>query len=209
MMIQRAVANVTDSSRNFGARKLLLVTALTKTIAIGMVVMVLAACFSPTTEAKADNFNDVVKVIERFYRVKHKGIPFLARAGMKTAVTAARIAGGSKKRLAEIGSVKVAYFEDQEFNSGNGIGGFKTAINTALGETWSPLIQVSSPKDGEQVYIFLREAGEKFNVLVITIERRDASVVQVTLSPAALAKLMQDPNEMGQSINADATSDDE
>jgi hypothetical protein len=175
------------------------------------ILLLAVACFSipPTADARSDNFSDVVKVIERFYHVKHKGIPFLARAGMKTAVTAARIAGGSKRRLAEVGSVKVAFFEDQDFDSGNGPNSFKAAINATLSATWSPLIHVSSPKDGEQVYIFLREAGEKFNVLVITIERRDASVVQVTLSPSILAKLMQDPNEMGDAINAEATSDNE
>ncbi len=36
-------------------------------------------------QAKGDEFGDVVKAIERFYNVKHKGIPFLARAGIKTA----------------------------------------------------------------------------------------------------------------------------
>ena len=176
------------------------------------ILMLAVACFSipaSTAEAGSDNFSDVVKVIERFYHVKHKGIPFLARAGMKTAVTAARIAGGSKRKLAEVGSVKVAYFEDQDFDSGNRPSSFKATINATLSATWSPLIQVTAPKDGEQVYIFLREAGEKFNVLVITIERRDASVVQVTLSPSTLAKLMQDPNEMGDAINAEATVDNE
>ena len=69
------------------------------------------------TAAKGDDFGAVVRVIEHFYHVKHAGIPFLARAGIKTARTAARIAGGTAKRVAEAGSVKVAYFEDQEFNS--------------------------------------------------------------------------------------------
>ncbi|HWN11522.1 MAG TPA: hypothetical protein VNO50_20005 [Pyrinomonadaceae bacterium] len=158
-------------------------------------------------QAKDDNFDGVVKVIERFYRVKHKGIPFLARAGMKTAVTAARIAGGSKKRLAEAGSVKVAYFEDQDFESGPGAARFREAINTALGKTWNPFVQVTSPKSGEQVYIFLRHAGDKFHVMTITIDRRDASVVQVTLSPSTLAKLLQDPEDMGRAINDEATTD--
>lgn len=173
-------------------------------------LLAVAFCVAgPTAQAKGDNFSDVVKVIERFYRVKHKGIPFLARAGMKTVVTAARIAGGSRKRLAEAGSVKVAYFEDQDFSSAHGAASFRSLINTTLGESWSAFVQVSSPREGEQVYIFLRDTGEKFDVLVITIERRDASVVQVTLSPSNLAKLLQEPNEMGQAINAEATSDDE
>lgn len=177
-------------------------------VSIGMLALTLCVAGS-TTQAKGDNFGDVVKVIERHYHVKHKGIPFLARAGMKTAVVAARIAGGPKKRLAEAGSVKVAYFEDQDFSSTGGALGLKAAINAVLGATWSPLVQVSAPQDAEHVSIFLRDRGEKFDVLVITVERRDASVVQVTLSPSALAKLLQDPNEMGAAINTEANNDDQ
>jgi len=178
-----------------------------KMTVIGMLAL---GCFlfsATTAQAKDDNFDGVVKVIERFYHVKHKGIPFLARAGMKTAVTAARIAGGSKKRLAEAGSVKVAYFEDQDFESGPGVASFRAAVNTALGKTWSSFVQVASPKSGEHVYIFLRNAGEKFHVMAITIDRRDASVVQITLSPSTLAKLIQDPEDMGRAINDEATTD--
>jgi len=70
-----------------------------------------------SVQAKGDDFGAVVKVVEQFYGVKHKGIPFLAKAGIKTATVAARIAGGFKKRLAEAGSVKVAFFEGQELNA--------------------------------------------------------------------------------------------
>lgn len=182
---------------------------------VGMLALVLTLVSGSPAQAKndnkndnkADNFDGVVKVIERFYHVKHKSIPLLARAGMKTALTAARIAGGSKKRLAEAGSVKVAYFEDQDFDAGRGVARFQTAINTVLGQTWSPFVQVTSPRSGEQVYIFLRNAGEKFHVMAITIDRRDASVVQITLSPSSLAKLLQDPEDMGRAINDEATTD--
>lgn len=174
---------------------------------VWMLVLVFTLVSASPAQAKTDDFDGVVKVIERFYRVKHKNIPLLARAGMKTALTAARIAGGSKKRLAEAGSVKVAYFEDQDFEDGPGVMSFRTAVNTALGKTWSPFVQVTSPKSGEQVYVFLRDAGEKFHVMAITIDRRDASVVQITLSPSSLAKLLQDPEDMGRAVNDEATTD--
>ena len=63
-----------------------------------LLALVLINCFStPLTNAKGDDFGDVVKAIERFYHVKHKGLPFLAKAGIKTATVAARIAGGTKR----------------------------------------------------------------------------------------------------------------
>lgn len=178
-----------------------------KSIAAGFIFIALAGLVH-TAQAKGDDFGAVVKLIEQFYQVKHKGIPFLARAGIKTTTTVARIAGGPKRQLAEAGSVKVAYFEDQDFKSKGTITGFRASMGAMLATSWSPLIQVASPKDEEQTYIYLREAGEKFNVLVITIEPREACVVQVDLSPQALAKLMHNPDEMGKTITVDATTDE-
>jgi hypothetical protein len=158
---------------------------------------------------KGDDFGSVVKMIEQFYNVKHQGVPFLARAGIKAATTAARIKGGTARRLAEAGSVRVAVFEDQEFDSAGRLAKFRTSINAALDGSWTPFVQTLSAKDEEQTYIFLRNAGEKFDVLVVTIERREATVVQVTLSPKNLALLMQNPGDMGRSINEDATLNDQ
>jgi len=162
----------------------------------------------PTAQAKGDGFNEVVRLIEQFYHVKHQGVPLLARAGIKTATTVARISGGPRRQIAEAGSVKVAYFEDQDFGSAAGYPQFKAQMGTTLATNWSPLIQVASPKEQEQTYIYLQDAGEKFKVLVVTLEPRDAFVVQVTVSPQTLAKLMQTPDEMGNMITTDATNDE-
>lgn len=166
-------------------------------------------CLGHFAEAKGDDFGAVVRIIEQFYHVKHKGLPFLARAGMKTAATAARIAGGSRKRLVEAGSVKIAYFEDQEFDSKGEGGKFRASVKATLAGTWLPFVQVLSPQEEDQTYIFLRDAGEKYTVLVVTIERHDATVVQVNLARDTLAMLMQNPSEMGKAITDDATTDDQ
>jgi hypothetical protein len=166
-------------------------------------IVLLAFASAGVVHAKNDDFNSVVKMIEQFYRVKHRGIPFLAKAGMKVATTAARIKGGEAKRIAEAGSVKLAVFEDQAF--AGDFTKFRTSLNDALNETWIPLIQTLSAKNQEQTYMFLRSAGEKFNVLVITIAGRDATVVQVTVSPKNLAVLMRDPEGTGKAIAEEAT----
>ena len=178
-----------------------------KTIATKIFIAIVLVVFSIPAYAKDDDFNSVVKMIEQFYRVKHQGIPFLAKAGMKVATTAARIKGGEAKRIAEAGSVKLAVFEDQDFDGD--ITRFRASLNGALSETWIPVIQTLSAKSEEQTYIFLRGAGEKFNVLVITIEQRDATVVQVTLSPRNLALLMKDPEGTGKAITQEATINDQ
>ena len=159
--------------------------------------------------AKGDDFGSIVKLIEQFYNVKHEGIPFLAKAGIKTAATVARIKGGTARRVAEAGSVKVAIFENQQFDRGSDFTRFRSTLNDALKGTWMPLIQTLSATDKEQCYVFLRDAGTKFNVLVITIEQRDATVVQVTVSPENLRLLMKDPEGMGKEITDEATTVDQ
>lgn len=167
-------------------------------------VAVLVFLISPSVvHANGDDFKSVVKMIEQYYGVKHEGIPFLAKAGMKVARTAARIKGGQAKRIAEAGSIKLAIFEDQEF--GGEFAKFRSSLNAAMQATWSPLVQTVSATDGEQVYIFIQEAEKKFHVLVITIEARNATVVQATLSPRNLALLLKDPENTGKAITDEAT----
>jgi len=55
---------------------------------------------------------------------------------------------------------------------------------------------------------FTRDAADKFHVLVVTIERHEATVVQATVAPEVLARLMSDPGEMGKALTEDATIDD-
>jgi len=176
-----------------------------KTIRINAVVLLSFALLlhALVVQAKGDDFKSVVKLVENFYGVKHQGIPFLAKAGMKVATTAARIKGGTAKRIAEAGSVKIAIFEDQAFDGQ--FTRFRSTLNEALNQTWTPLIQTLSATDEEQTYIFVREAGDKFNVLVITIAQREGTIVQVTLSPKNLALLMKDPEGTGKSITQEAT----
>ena len=174
-----------------------------KTLLTKIFIAVALVAFSTPVQAKDDDFKSVVKMIEQFYGVKHVGIPFLARAGMKVATTAARIKGGEAKRIAEAGSIKLAVFEDQDFD-GDFVK-FRASLNGALILTWSPLVQTLSARDEEQTYVFMRSAGEKFNVLVITIEPREATVIQVTLSPKNLALLLKDPEGTGKAITQEAT----
>jgi hypothetical protein len=183
-------------------------TSRKKSNVAAVVAITLMFALVPAVQANGDDFGSVVRMIEQFYHVKHEGIPFLARAGMKAATTAARIKGGTAKQIAEAGSIKLAIFQDQEFNSAGRFAKFRSSLNSALAQSWTPFVQTLSARDEVQTYIFLRNAGDNFHVLVITIEQREATVVQVTLSPKNLALLMQDPNGMGRAITEDATTTD-
>jgi len=133
-----------------------------KRLTIAAILLSLGLALPVPSTAKGDDFGSVVKLIEQFYHVKHEGIPLLARASMKAVTTAARIRGGDYKRLAEAGSIKVAFFDDQAFDSRGGIVNFKASLDGALSQTWSSLVQTLAPKDEEQTYIFVRGAGAQF-----------------------------------------------
>src|SRR6202521_1558736 len=116
----------------------------------GLIIATIVFAPLSSTLARGDDFDAVVKAIEQFYHVKHQSVPLLARAGMKGARTVARIRGGDYKRLADAGSVRLVFFEDQEFNSHGRIVGFKASIQNTLNEAWSPLIATLSAKRSEE-----------------------------------------------------------
>jgi len=173
---------------------------------ISIALLLTSLCVS-AAHAKGDDFNSVVRMIEQFYNVKHEGIPFLAKAGLKVVGAAARIKGGEVRRLAEAGSIKIATFEDQAFDGD--FTEFRKSLNSSMVQTWSPLVQTVSATDGEQNYVFVREKGDKFSVIVVNISPRDAAVVQATLSPKNLALLMKDPEEGGKALRQEAIIDQE
>lgn len=176
---------------------------------VSTVFMIALALAAPLgARADRDGFNDAVKLIEQFYHVKHQNIPLLARAGLKAVKTAARIRGGEYKKLAEAGSVRVAFFEEQTFDSRGQIASFKTAMQNVLTNEWSALIQTLAPKTEEQTYVYVRDAGKNFHVLVITIDRKDATVIQATVAPQILADLLKNPDEMGKALTDEATVSD-
>ena len=172
------------------------------------VAVAIALSLPITARADGDGFNNAVKLIEQFYHVKHQTIPLLARAGITTTKTVAKMRGGEYRKLAEAGSVRVAFFEDQTFDSRGQIASFKIAMQHALADEWSALVQTLAPRTEEQTYVYVRDAGKNFHVLVITIERREATVVQATVAPQVLADLLKDPEEMGKALSDDATISD-
>jgi hypothetical protein len=169
-------------------------------------IVLLLCCVANSVSAKGDDFGAVVKLIERYYNVKHQSLPFLAKAGIKTATTIARLKGGTAKRIAESGSMKLAVFEGQSFT--REFTDFRSSLNAQLTESWTPFVQFLSAPGQEQNYIFLRENGSKFDVLLVTIDSHDAAVIQVTVSPANLALLLKDPEGTGKRIYDEATIDD-
>lgn len=148
---------------------------------------------------KRAEFGDVVKLIESHFRVRHKGLPMLAKLPLKVA--------GRFRRFAELGSVKLATFEDQDFSAPAGTIDFAERLHGRLQPEWQPLIEVRSGQERSQTHIYTAEAGRLFKVLVVQIGRRDATALQVSVTPENLSKLLQSPETMGSTL-LDETTDE-
>jgi len=154
--------------------------------------------FSGLIFAKGGEFNEVVHLIEAHYHVKHRGIPLLGKVGMKAA--------RAISRDGEPGSLKLALFEDQDFAPDESAN-FSRAMRDTLQPDWQPLVEVREQRSAEQTYIYLKEAGKFYKILLVNIERRDATALQVEISPEKLAELLRDPNGMGKTLADEATGD--
>jgi hypothetical protein len=173
-------------------------------VRILLLMLALLSGFAPA-QAKGGEFGDVVKLVEKHYGVKHKSVPFIARVGIKTGSFVAR----RLTRYSEYGSVKFAYFENQDFSAPKGKGEFCLLVRDALRADWQMLLEARLERDAVQTYVYTRQEEKFFKVLVVNIGRRDATVVQAQVSPRKLAELLREPASIGDTLSGEAAEDTE
>jgi hypothetical protein len=150
-------------------------------------------------------YDAAVKLVETYYKAKHRGIPFVARA----AVGVAKVVSSDVRRVARYANARVAVFEDQDFAARGDGGEFHALLRERLRPgRWTNLLSVRGAEEG-QVYTFAKSDGNKFKVLVAVIEQRDAVVLQVDLNADEFAKLISNPEEESRSLTRDATTADD
>lgn len=154
-----------------------------------------------TMTAKEAEYHAAVKLIETHYRVKHRGIPFVANLGVKTAKAVSKNA----RRVLRFGDFKLAIFEDQDFSGRETTGDIRTALRQTLEPGWHPLVGVRLEDEG-QTYTFTKADGDKFKVLIVVIGQRDATVLQVNLNTEEFAKLLLNPERESRELTNEATS---
>jgi hypothetical protein len=137
-----------------------------------------------------DGFDAITQHIKLYYHAKRVSIPFLGLANFFVKIV----------RPAGVKSFKVAIFENLNFTEGKTDTELGLVIRNALSFEWQPLVRVRSG-DGERVYVYAREAGENIKLMVVTIDRTDAVVAKVKLSPQRLSEFLNNPKILGISIN--------
>jgi len=167
----------------FESRKLLIVAA----------CLILVFTFAaPQANAGGKEYKNVVKHLKTKYQAKKVKIPFVWLA--RFAVRVVRPAG--------VKSFSVTMFEDLKISRETLDGEMQSVMKNSLSADWSPILRVRSQK-GEQVYMYMREAGKSLKIMVVTIDKNQAAVIRAAFNPDKLAEFVNNPKIFGISLEGD------
>ena len=162
-----------------------------KKILVGFALLFLVLAFTaPRVEAKPSEYKLLVKNLKTKYKAKKVKIPFLWLA--RFAVSVAKPAG--------VKSFSITLFEDLQFSRETLDAEMQSMMRNSFGEEWSPILRVRS-REGEKVYMYMREAGKSVKVTFVTINKENAAIVRATFDPDKLADFMENPKIFGVSLN--------
>jgi hypothetical protein len=166
-----------------------------KKILVAMTLLLLISPFAVyTAEAKSSGGGKEYKLIVSHLKTKYKAkkvrIPFLWLA--RVAVSVVRPAG--------VKSFNVTLFEDLKFSRETLDEEMQSALKNSFSGDWNSILRVRS-REGEQVYMYMREAGKSVKLTVVTIDKAQAAVIRATVNPEKLAEFINDPKIFGISLN--------
>ena len=165
-------------------------------------ITVLLVSLAPTIALAGDeSFSSVVKHIKSNYHAKQQGF-FGAMMLARLAVKIIKPAG--------VKNFKVALLRDLDYSEAPGQQGgeFHSFIRSKIDPTWTPLVQYSSPREKQWTYVYVSREKEDVKLLVVTLQAKDAVVLQTKFSPDKLVEFMNNPQIMGITLNSDNKTKD-
>lgn len=149
-------------------------------------------------KAKSDEGETIAKHLKSKYKAKKVKIPFMWLA--KFAVKVVRPAG--------VKSFNVTLYQDLQFSKETVDLEMQKIMRNSLGADWSPIIHVRS-REGQQVYMYLKEDGKNVRMMLVTIENNQAALIKAKFNPDKLAEFINDPKIFGIKLNDDKGETDE
>ena len=146
-----------------------------RTIAISLLCAVSAS-------ASDREFRDVVDAISDRFHTRPMHIPMFGLVNFVTYVV----------RPAGTRHIDLAVFENLDARDMDGRE-VAASIRAAVGGSWKPFVQTRSGR--EVVSIYMRPEGNDCRLLVVSVERHEATVVQLQLNPDALQRWLVMPRE--------------
>lgn len=162
-----------------------------KKILAAVALLLVVFVFAPTpSAAKPNEYKAIVKHLKSKYKAKKINIPFVWLA--RLAVSVVRPAG--------VKSFSVTLFDNLKFSSETLDQEMQSMMRNSFSQDWSPILRIRS-KTGEQVYMYMKEAGSSVKVTLVTIDKENAAIIRATLDPDKLAEFMNDPKIFGVSLD--------
>ena len=147
------------------------------------------ALLTPTANAKDGEYDAIVNHLKSKYQAKKIKIPFLWVA--RFAVKIVRPAG--------VKSFDITLFEKLQFSRTTLDEEMQAAMRNSLSAEWNPILRIRS-REGEQVYMYMREAGNDVKIMLVTIDKDEAAVIRAKFSPDKLAEFINNPKIFGVSL---------
>ena len=155
-------------------------------ISSSLIGLMLALTLStlPATAAphKGGDFNKLVHSIEHQYGVHHTHIPLLGMV-----MFFARPAG--------VHQLKLAVFDD--FRPNGEIAGpeIQRMVEESFSSEWRPFVQTWS-RNGETTLIYADTRGKDMSLLIVALDKSDATVVQLRVDENAVDRWLDEPDKM-------------
>ena len=173
-----------------------------KRLLVRLSITVALLTLAPVASFAGDeSFSAVVKHIKSNYHAKQQGF-FGAMMFARFAVKVIKPAGVKNFKLVLLRDLD--YSEAPSPKSGQ----FHSFIQSKIDPVWTPLVQYSSPREKQWTYVYVAREKEDVRLLVVTLQEKDAVVLQTKFSPAKLVEFMNNPQIMGISLNSDNRSKD-
>jgi len=101
---------------------------------------------------------------------------------------------------AGVKSFSLTVFDHLKFSPDKVDNEMQAAMRNSFGPAWSSIFHIRS-REGQQAYMYMRDAGENVRVVLVTIDKENAAVIRATFSPDKLAEFINNPKIFGISLN--------
>jgi hypothetical protein len=105
-------------------------------------------------------------------------------------------------RPAGFKSFNVTLFQDLKFSGDRLDLEMQEAMKSSFSPEWGSILHVRS-RDGQQVYMYMRDAGKDVKLTVVTIDKEEAAVIRATFDADKLAEFINNPRIFGISLDDD------
>lgn len=103
----------------------------------------------------------------------------------------------NRAHQAGVKNIKIVVFENLDTSLHPADHDLDAFMQSIAGPEFQPFVRVRSRRDGEKSFIYAREFGKDFELLIVSLEPGEACVIKMKLDPEEMGKWIDDPTEMG------------